>query len=183
MLIMDNLSQTLTQMYHVHKAWEMQVIAAHYVSVHDCHVMLVYIVCKMKIKCLCFWLWHIYPTNELCTLVPRFSPHMTKNFSVLQVTESWAGPGNDAMNSVASTIVHLQYPAAQTKSHVTISLNSCTKTVVSLSAKLLKVVLSLFRHWSVSTSLLCRIRFMDAKHCLEWEELQMEHPKFTFQKS
>ena len=116
-------------MYNVHKAWEVHVIAAHYVSVHDCHVMLVYIVCKTKIKCLCYKLWHIHPTNELCSLVPRISPRMTKNFSVLQVTESWAGLGNDGMNSVASTIVHLQYPAVLTKSHVTISLNSRTKTV------------------------------------------------------
>ena len=87
--------------------------------------------------------------NYVPLYIPRLSPHMTKNFSVLQVTESWAEPGNDAMNSLATTIVHLQYPAAQTKSHVTISLNSRTKTVRNwccLSAKLLKVALGLFGH-------------------------------------
>ena len=144
MLIVDNLSVT-KHWPGVHKGHTMPVVdnlsvterrpekcmffAAHYVSVHNCHVMLAYIVCKTKIKCLCYRLWHIYPTNKLCTLVPRLSPRMNKNFSVLQVTESWAGLGNDAINSVASTIVHLQYPAAQTKSHVPVSLNSRTKTV------------------------------------------------------
>ena len=70
--------------------------------------------------------------------------HLKKN-SVLQVTENWAGPGNKAMNSVASTIVRLQYPGAHesprqsskfsfalTKSHVIISLNSHSEKLSSL---------------------------------------------------
>ena len=61
------------------------------------------------------------------------------------MTESWAGPGNKAMNSVASTIVRLQYPGAhesprqsskfsfaETKSHVMISLNSHREKLSSL---------------------------------------------------
>ena len=52
-------------------------------------------------------------------LIPRLSPRINK---IWQATESWAGPGNEA-------IVYLQYPATKTKIHVMISLNSRTKTV------------------------------------------------------
>ena len=44
-------------------------------------------------------------TNEFCGLVmfPVLPTH-NQNFSVLQATESWAEPGNEAMNSVSSNI-------------------------------------------------------------------------------
>ena len=80
---------------------------------------------------------HIYLTNKFCSLVPGLSPHTNKTFSILQVMESWARPGNEAMNSVASTILfmHLQYPAAYESPGI-FSLTKCHVTITPFSEKL-----------------------------------------------
>ena len=102
----------------------------------------------------------------------------THKQKLLQATESWAGSGNEAMNSVASSDVYLQQSATKNQKSCDDQPKQPHKDSEKMVSLTCKTSLQTFK---CLYSLLCRILFMDAKHCLEWEELQMECSKLTFQ--
>ena len=63
----------------------------------------------------CLYLCLVSISTRTCgaSLVPRLSPYANKNhFSVLQATERWVGPGNEAMESWVgpgneATVMHI----------------------------------------------------------------------------